>query len=91
MTNVQALNQFLVLYLRVDRNYFRDKDLNLNEEVQFSLYNANRETSASDIKVTSVIEQRGISLSGRLKEVFKDGKLFILYMSKLSKEDDFYW
>lgn len=91
VTNVQALNQFLVLYLRVDRNYFRDKDLNLNEEVQFSLYNANRETSASDIKVTSVIEQRGISLSGRLKEVFKDGKLFILYMSKLSKEDDFYW
>lgn len=91
MTDLQALNQFLVLYLGADRDYFRDKDLNLNEEVQFTLYNANRESSTSDITVTSVIEQRGISLSGRLKEVFKDGKLFILYLTKLSKDDDFYW
>ena len=75
----------------MDQGYFRDKDLNLNEEVQFALYNAVREGASSDIKVTSVIEQRNISLSGRLKDVFKEGKLFILYMSKLSKDDDFYW
>ena len=63
----------------------------MNEEVQFALYNAVRESGSSDIKTTSVIEKRSISLNGKLKEVFKDGKLFILYMSKLSKEDDFYW
>lgn len=91
VTNLQALNQFLVLYLRIDRDYYRDKDLNLNEEMQFALYNAVRESGSSDITTTSVIEKRSISLNGKLKEVFKDGKLFILYMSKLSKEDNFYW
>lgn len=84
VTNLQALNQFLVLYMRIDRDYYRDKDLNLNEEVQFTLYNAVRESGSSDIKTTGVIEQRSISLNGKLKEVFKEGKLFILYMSKLS-------
>lgn len=91
VTNLQALNQFLVLYLRVDRSYFHDRNLNLNEEVQFALYNAARESGSSDIKTTSAIEQRSISLNGKLKEVFEDGKLFILYMSKLSKDDNFYW
>lgn len=41
--------------------------------------------------VTRRISTNTISLVGRAKDLFPDHHFFILYMSKLSSSDDFYW
>jgi hypothetical protein len=41
--------------------------------------------------VTRQISTHTISLVGRVKDLFPDHHFFILYMSKLSSSDEFYW
>jgi hypothetical protein len=63
--------------------------------VNFTLYSAQRtaikNNSTNDITVTGLILTKNLSLSGRVDQVFPDNQLFILYMSKLNSNDNFYW
>lgn len=43
------------------------------------------------MKVTGQISTTNISLRGKVKDLFPNNQFFILYMSKLSKGDYFYW
>jgi hypothetical protein len=94
VTNLSPLNQFLVLYLDIKPgNYGRD--FYLNEVVNFSLYSAQRtikkDSALAVMTVTNQISTTNISLVGKVKDLFTDNQFFILYMSKLSAEDEFYW
>lgn len=65
------MNQFLVLYLRIDMQYYKNKDLNLYENVNFTLYSAKRILDANIINVTSLITTKNISLNGKIQDIFK--------------------
>jgi hypothetical protein len=84
VSNLDVLNQFLVLYLQINDG---EKNLNLNEYVLFSLYSAKQDTPASPILVVDQIASKNISLSGKARDIFDHGRLFILYMSKLNSEE----
>jgi hypothetical protein len=92
VTNLSPLNQFLVLYLEIRPDIF-GPDLALNEAVNFSLYSAQRSLSGTDavMKVSGQISTHSILLVGRVKDLFPDRRFFILYMTRLSSSDEFYW